>query len=170
MVVDRSLAEQFIQRYKNFLLFVYDEEIEKDEERELLQKLSSARERYDNNRELFSAYLDKSKNPVPVIDEAIDSLELSRWVYLKDTTKYSLFIKSDETASLAVLGLTQPIKEIFGYSGMYMKTGIIRLGNYFVCDGLVAEPVQLGKHFRDQFNLVYRELKQNGAFYKLVSA
>ena len=127
MVVDSRLANQFIQRYQNFLLFVYDEEIKKDQERELLQKLSLARERYDSNRELFSDYLEESKHTFPVIDEALYSLELSNWVYLKDTTKYSLFIKADETTSLAVLGLTQPIKDIFGYSAIYLKTGLFGL-------------------------------------------
>ena len=166
MVVEPRLAADFIQRYKDFLLFVYDQEIAKDEDRELLQKLSLARERYNGKRELFDAYLDETGNSLPVIDAAIGSLDFSRWVYLKDTSRYSVFIKADETVTLAARGLTQPIREIFGHSGMYMKTGIVRLGAHFVCDGLITEPVVLGKHLKDQFALLYRELKQRGAFHK----
>ncbi len=149
-----------------FLMFAYQESYEADDEKELLDKLNIGRDAFLKNRALLSEYLVKSNKKPSLIYDAIDSLEVGEWVYLRDTTKYSLFIKSDESASYAVLGLTQPIKEIFGCSGLYMKTGIIRLGSNFVCDGLIVNQIQLGKNYRDDFNSIYKSMKLNGMFYR----
>jgi len=172
MVLDPRLADNFIQEYKAFLLYAYqtsvDIEDSKDNEsfEDLMEKLSLGRNLNLKERGLLDSYLDKKHNVSPEILKAIESLEVDYWVYLRDTTRYSLFIKADGTVSYAVLGLTQPIKEIFGCSGVYLETGLILLGSQYVCDGLISNQVQLGKNYRDQFNDVYKELKQNGCFYK----
>ena len=70
------------------------------------------------------------------------------------------------TVSYAVLGLTQPIKEIFGYSGLYLKTGLISLENNFVCDGLLSNIVELGKNYKSEINENFKKLKKTGWFYK----
>lgn len=172
MVIDEKIANDFIQEYKAFLLYAYqtsidiEDSVDNDSFEELIKKLSLGRDLYLNERELLDSYLDMKHNISPEILKAIKSLEVDEWVYLRDTSRYSLFVKADGTVSYAVLGLTQPIKEIFGCSGLYLETGLILLGSQFVCDGLISNQVQLGKNYRDQFNDVYKELKKNDCFYK----
>ena len=172
MVIDEKFADDFIQEYKAFLLYAYqtsvniEDSVDNDSFEELIKKLSLGRNLYQKEKGLLTSYLDRKHNISPKIIEAIKSLEVDKWIYLRDTTRYSLFIKADETVSYAVLGLTQPIKEIFGCSGLYLETGLVLLGSQYVCDGLISNQVQLGKNYRDQFNDVYKELKQNGCFYK----
>ena len=170
MKIEDKLANNFIKRYMAFLMFAYQECCEVGDEKELLNKLNLGRDAFLKDRNLLREYLVKSKEKSSLFYDAIDSLEVGEWVYLRDTTKYSLFVKTDESASYAVLGLTQPIKEIFGCSGLYMKTGIIRLGPNFVCDGLIVNQVQLGKNYRDGFNSTYRRMKSSGKFHRYTNA
>ena len=67
-----------------------------------------------------------------------------------------------------MLGLTDHIKDLFGCSGLFMKTGLVRLKSNYVCDGLISNPIVLGRTYRDQFNDVYKDLKANGKFFKRV--
>ncbi len=170
MKIEGELANNFIKRYMAFLIFSYQECCEVDEKKELLSQLNLGRDAFLKDRNLLNEYLIKGDEKPSIFYDAIDSLEVGEWVYLRDTTKYSLFVKADESASYAVLGLTQPIKEIFGCSGLYMKTGIIRLGSNFVCDGLILNQVQLGKNYRDGFNSIYKSMKLNGKFYRYTNA
>ena len=150
----------------SFLMYVYQEHMGIDKEKELLNKLAIGRDKYLNDRNILDTYLKKKKEKSSNVYEAIRSLEFDKWVYLRDTTKYSLFVRGNESASYAVLGLTQPIKEIFGYSGIYLETGVMRLESKFVCDGLITNQVQLGKNYCDHFNSVYKNTKSIGKFYK----
>jgi len=172
MIIDDKIANNFIHEYKAFLLYAYqisldvEDSAENDSFDELVKKLSLGRNAYFKDRTLLDHYLEKGCKVPPDILNSIKSLEVDKWVYLRDTTRYSLFIKADGTVSYAVLGLTQPIKEIFGCSGLYLETGLVSIGSKYVCDGLISNQVQLGKNYRNEFNDVYKELKQNGCFYK----
>ena len=102
--------------------------------------------------------------------EAIRNIEVTDWVYLKDTTRYSLFIRADQSAAFAVLGLTEPIRDIFGHSGLYLRTGVFPFGNSFVCDGLIMNLASLGASYKKAFNESYREIKKDGRFFKSPSS
>ena len=165
MVVDRELADKFIEVYKTFLLLVCDEFGQVAENTELLTRLQIGRDIYLEDKWLlddFAAEFSVSAE----ITEAIASLEYGQWVYLRDTTKYSLFIREDQTAAFAVLGLIQPLKEVCGRSGMYFGAGLLQLGGKYVCDGLLVDYLYLGKNLRDEYNEAYKELKKEGKFYK----
>ena len=166
MIIENDTANSFIQRYMTFLLFAYHECAEIKENEELLQKLSLGRDVFVNNRDLLDDFITESKEKSPELDNAIRSLIVDHWIYLRDTTKYSLFISDGKTESYAVLGLTQPIKDIFGCSGLYMKTGLVQIGSHYVCDGLISNQVILGKNYRCEFNSIYKTLKLNGKFFK----
>ncbi len=164
MIVNNEIADNFMETYKDFLLFVYQTSDFTEKNCELLEMLSIGRDQYIQNRKLLNIY--KENNEVKLeIYHAIKSLEVNNWVYLRDTTKYSIFLKEDITVSYAVLGLTQPIKEIFGYSGLYLKTGLVSLDNCIVCDGIISNIVGLGSGYKSEFNESFKELKKNNLFY-----
>ena len=165
MVIDPKTANEFINGYKEFLL--YAAKVNGDErEGELLDTLAVGRNAYLAQRDLLDKFsAGKQKIPEWVL-RAIESVQVSDWVYLRDTTKYSLFIKADQSAAYAVQGLTEPIKEIFGTSGVFLRAGLFPLDRVFVCDGLIANFVHLGKNYREAFNDTYRELKSRACFFK----
>ena len=170
MVVAPNIANLFIQEYMAFLLYCYIQRCDESSDDELLYKLSQGRDAYGRERNLIEEYVDSNKEMPLAIANAIRSLMINNWVYLRDTTKYSLFINTEGTPAFSVLGLTQPIKEIFGCSGLYIKAGVFSLNNQYVCDGLIADQVKLGKGYRDEFNEIYKELKSTGKFFKSSSA
>jgi len=166
MNLEPDIANLFIREYMAFLLFCYKERCDEKADDELINMLSFGRDAYDCERALIDKYETINKSVSPFIIKAIRSLVVTNWVYLYDTTKYSLFVNQEGTAAYAVVGLTQPIKDIFGCSSLYMKAGIVELEEKYVCDGLLANQVKLGKGYRDQFNDIYRELKKSGRFFK----
>jgi hypothetical protein len=170
MVLESDIANLFVREYTAFLLYCYIQRDDENCDDELLYKLSQGRDAYERERTLFEEYLDSNKEVPLAIANAIRSLMINNWAYLRDTTKYSLFINTEGTSAFAVLGLTQPIKELFGCSGLYMKAGVFCLNGQYVCDGLITDQVILGKGYRDQFNEIYRELKSTGNFFKSLSA
>ena len=165
MVLEPDIATLFVREYTAFLLYCYIQRCDESRDDELLYKLSQGRDAYERERNLIEEYVNSNKEIPLAIANAIRSLMINYWAYLRDTTKYSLFINTDGTSAFAVLGLTQPIKEIFGCSGLYMKAGVFCLNDQYVCDGLIANRVKLGKGYRDQFNEIYRELKSTGNFF-----
>ena len=165
MVIDPKSANEFIKGYKSFLLYAGEFE-EEGAGVELLNQLVEGRDVYLQDRSLLEKYREQKEQVTSWVIEAIQQIEVTEWVYLRDTTKYSLFIRADQTAAYAVQGLTDPINEIFGRSGIYMKTGVFPFFNKFVCDGLVMNFVSLGKNYREEINETYRELRKDGCFYK----
>jgi len=170
MVLEPDIANHFVREYTAFLLYCYKHRCDESRDDELLYKLSQGRDAYERERNLIEEYVCNNKEMPLVTTNAIRSLMINNWVYLRDTTKYSLFINTEGTSAFAVLGLTQPIKEIFGCSGFYMKAGVFCLNDQFVCDGLIVNQVKLGKGYRDQFNEIYRGLKSTGNFFNSSSA
>jgi len=165
MVVDRELADKFIEVYKTFLLLVSDEFGEVSENEDLLTRLQIGRGIYLEDKGFLDDFAAEFSVSAEII-EAIASLDYGQWVYLRDTSKYSLFIKEDHTAAFSVLGLVQPLKELCGRSGMYFGAGLLQLGGKYVCDGLLVDTLYLGKNLRDEYNEAYKELKKEGKFYK----
>ena len=168
MIIDQVLANAFIERYKNFLLFVNRNYAGSDEKLSFLEKLMEARDYYRDNREVFDEFVTVSGKEIVQIDKAICSVAIDSWIYLRDTTQYSLFIKPDGTVSMAVKGLFQPVRQVVGISGVYIRTGITTLGSDYVCDGLIGNVVQLGKGYRSSYNEAYKDLKERGLFFRHV--
>jgi len=171
MVVSKELASRFIEQFKNFLLFVYERHIEKSNEHDLLEKLVLARNYYVENKSILDAYVKTTNNELDIeMIESIKTLRTGTWVYLRDTTKYSIFVNPDIPQSFAVLGLTDRIRSIFGTSGIVMKAGIVNIGKVYVCDGLISDLVQLGKNYKTEFNEIHKQNKENGTFFKQCNA
>ena len=110
MIVNHKLATAFLQRYSDFLMFVCAEYVESISEEEILAGLAIAREIYIRDRSIFDDFLNADNRNVEIIDDAIRSLDISHWVYLKDTPKHSLLINVEGEYACAVKGLTSPMK------------------------------------------------------------
>ena len=160
MVISSDLASRFIGQYKDFLLYVYHEVLNEDKRKDFI-----AREYYVSNHTLLDQFVDITDDIDLEMIDAIKSLRLDMWVYLRDTTKYSLFINPQISQSFAVLGLNDPIKHLFGSSGLTIKTGVCCMDNKYVCDGLISSVVQMGKNYKSEFNEMYKRHKAEGMFY-----
>jgi len=169
MMIDSKLANSFIERYSSFLIFTYTNYVESSipEDFNILKIFSIARGVYNEDRSIFDEFIKEEGETIPLIDDAIQSLKFSQWAYLKDTTKYSLLINPEDECAYAVQGLTDPIKEICGGPGLYLKTGIVQLGDSFVCDGLIEGPIVFfGHNYKYDLNELYKKIKQQKRFYK----
>jgi len=164
MVIDSALANRFIEQYKRFLMYVHGQEMGEDDESGEIKKLSTARNLYLAERERYNAYLDEAEGYDPDIKAAIKSLEVADWAYLEDGDGFSLFVKSNGTLGVAVLGLTQPIKKIFGCSGLYLRTGIVQLGGHFTIDGIISDPTRLSEGYRETYKMAIEKIKQRNGF------
>ncbi len=168
MVIDREAANVFIDGYSRLLQSVYlgqggESGIKK------LEALAEGRKAIAADVSVISAAvaeLQLAGNPIPsAILDAVATLRLSQWVYLRDTTRYSVFLDINGDEAYAVQGLIQPIRSIFGGSGISFVAGLIEYDNQIVCDGIVESPVWLGPNYKKQYATLLAKAKNRGAFY-----
>jgi hypothetical protein len=168
MVIDPEAAGQFISGYKNLLSEVHRLSGGKPG-MELLNMLASAREAVVKEPSLIetaASNLDSAGHALPPdVLEAIRSLRLQRWVYLRDTTKYSIFMDMEGKDAYAVLGLTQRLRDIVGGTGIVLMTGIFHFHGAFVCDGIVSNVIWLGSNYRREYAATFASLKKSGHFH-----
>lgn len=151
----------FIQDYQAFL-----ESLRQREPGErVIENLALARSRFLQQPELFETY--KAKNPRlnPLFVEAISSLKIQRWVYLKDTPRHSVFMDEAGQSAYAVHGLTERLRDITGGSGCVVLTGLFAWDGVYVCDGIVANHVYLGSNLKREFADKLKILRTQGRYY-----
>lgn len=168
MRIAPELASRFIHEYKRFLLSIYQLESADDERKSATEKLHSARKRFIANRGLLDEYMSKLEDGTGPIDRkillAIRNLELSRWIYLRDLTSCSIFLKDGGGHGFGVLGLTDEISVLSGGPGVVLEAGIFAFDDHYVCDGLIAGLAHLGPNIRKSCNELYNELRKAGKF------
>ena len=167
MVIDPTTARRFIKHYQDFLASIADPQ--ECHGVTVGQALVSARKRYVADRTLFAQWRAKNSERDADILNAIEHIEIGRWIYLKDTRSYSVLLKADveADAAYAVQGLTDRLRDITGYSGMFIETGVFPLGNRYVCDGLIASVATLGGNYMASFRDEYQTLRQTGRFHQV---
>lgn len=168
MVVEPHAAAEFIQGYSNLMVTICKlSAIE--EQMPLIEVIATARQRYLTDRALLEKAVIKlkslAKTIAPEVLHAIRTLEVKKWIYLKDTKTYSVFIDPTGNVAYAVLGLTDRIRDLVGVSGVMLETGIVKYCGRFVCDGIVQGPVLLGPNYRKDFNAALKSIKLKGQFY-----
>jgi hypothetical protein len=102
--------------------------------------------------------------PKDVLD-AIKTIQLKHWIFLRDTSKYSVFLDPDGKAAYAVLGLTDPLRNIVGGSAVAFTTGVVAYGGHYVCDGIIGKIVWLGPNLKKTFNAKLSALRKTGVLY-----
>ncbi|MDQ3059808.1 MAG: hypothetical protein M3R45_09805 [Pseudomonadota bacterium] len=168
MVIDPTTARRFIKHYQDFLTSI----AEPQECRgvTVVQALVSARKRYAADRTLFAQWRAKNSERDADILDAIENIEIGRWIYLKDTRSYSVLLKADAEEAYAVQGLTQRLRDITGYSGIVMEAGVFPLDRHYVCDGLVESVATLGSNYMASFRQEYQTLRLTGRFHQSPSS
>jgi hypothetical protein len=168
MVIDPTTARRFIKHYQDFLI-----SIAKPQECRsvtVVQALVSARKHYVADRTLFAQWRAKNSERDADILDAIENIEIGRWIYLKDTRSYSVLLKADAEEAYAVQGLTERLRNITGYSGMVIEAGVFALGGQYVCDGLVASVATLGAGYMASFKEEYQTLCLTGRLHQVPSS
>jgi len=107
---------------------------------------------------------DKGVHVEPCVEQAIRTLRLGKWIYLRDTRYYSVFLDSESDSALAVVGLTDRLRDLFGGSGVYVETGVVEYAGHYVCDGLFRSLASLGPNYRQSFNESYAAIRDAGRF------
>jgi len=168
MIVDGSTAASFIRNYKALLLHIADRA---QSSPGVLDRMHIGRKTMLERPSLLEAAQLTLKGTPDALDEdlveALTTLQVKHWVYLRDTRSHSIFIEPSGAEAYAVLGLTNRIKDIIGGVGAYLETGLLRFRGHYLCDGLISQVVWLGPNYKRDFNAAFRKLRSEG---RLLSA
>ncbi len=174
MFIERDAALHFIEGNQRLLAMVVSQPAESLDLKDLtgLALLAQARQLIvDDPTRLRLAAAALVKNEQAIADDvlqAVESLQLKQWVYLRDTTKYSVLIDPEAEKAYAVLGLTQSLKTVLGGSGLVIGTGVMAYRGQYVCDGIFSgQPVWLGPGYKSSFSDNFADIKKRKYFYKM---
>jgi hypothetical protein len=162
MLIDRTLADRFIATYMDFLGTLVSAD-EKSSKRPT-QWLVVGRQRYQAERGALQVYRAEHPQADAEMLDAIAALQFERWVYLKDTRSYSVFLPEDGRSALGVLGLTNRLRDITADSGLIVHTGVMPINGRWVCDGLLENAVIIGSNMRRNLTEEYQALRRDGKF------
>lgn len=167
MIIAEQDAAAFIRGYTLIMGEIYGAFPAKHK-LELLELLAVAREKYMADPTMLDRALSgltAESVPVPAeVVSAIRSLEVEKWVYLKDTRSHSIFIHPSGQVAYGVLGLTDRVRNIIGGSGAIIETGVVRYLGRYVTDGIVSRVVWLGPNYKKEFSGVLSHLRSQGSF------
>lgn len=140
MTLEPTVANAFIAGYKRLLLEI-GLRGRAPKTGNVPSVLASARRQLTETPGLLDKALANLRARSEEVDEeivrAVRTLRVNDWVFLRDTKAYSIFVHPSEETAFGVLGLTQPVRDIAGASGVAIETGIVRFIGRFVCDGLI---------------------------------
>ncbi|WP_027016862.1 hypothetical protein [Comamonas composti] len=109
---------------------------------------------------------DKGLSVAEDVRKAVLSLRVDHWVYLRDTTSYSVLMDArNEEAAYAVKCLTTRLKELVGDSGAFIECGLLAYQGQLISDGLVGFVAWIGNNYRRSFNQNLTELRAKGQLY-----
>jgi hypothetical protein len=166
MVLEPALATQFIRGYTMLLLEIGGTD---HQDQVLLYRLAAARILLANNPKLLDLAVESLIQRFVEVDAqvvaALRSLRLKKWVYLRDTRSYSVFLDDESEEAFAVSGLNDRLRDIVGDSGAFLETGLLPFAGRFICDGIITQVVWLGRGIRGELNEAFQEIKSAGRFY-----
>jgi hypothetical protein len=114
MVIDPKAARLFISGYTSLLAEVHRLSDGKPG-MELFDMLAAARNAAvaePSRIDTAASSLESAGLALPEeVLKAVQSLKLRRWIFLRDTTKYSVFMDPEGQEAYAVLGLTQRLRD-----------------------------------------------------------
>lgn len=169
MHLDPTSAQTFIEGYQHILSAIHSLQGLKRAGTPH-DRMIEARARLDRESELLDEALEMlaDRRGIQVDDKvvsAVRTLNLDRWVYLRDLRHHTIILHPDGVVGYGVVGLTQPIRELTGGPGWLFKAGLMAYEGRYICDGLLCECVALGPNLRAELNKAYKSLKDTGAFH-----
>lgn len=169
MVLDPDSAKVFVEGYRQVLLMVHSLKSLKrsgtPEDRMVVARHHLAREAGLLDEALES--LERRRDirlPEGVVD-AIRTLDLEAWVYVRDAGDHSIFLLPEGFAGFGVVGLTQPVRELTGGPGCVVEAGVVAFEGRFVFDGLPGMVRPLDPGTREGFEETHANLCSTGAFH-----
>jgi hypothetical protein len=168
MLLPRDQALRFIEGYKAVLLQVLHAS-GKSSSGSIIDDLASARSLAKDKSELiedaFSDLSNQAQFIDPTVAQAIRTMKVSQWIYLRHTKTAAIFVDIEVENAFAVKALTTPLFEVAEEPPITFETGVFKyLGNY-VCDGIVLNPVLIGPGYKAQFNAAYSTIRKAGCFH-----
>jgi len=167
MILDQDSAWRFINGYKKLLLEIDDDDESNSDG--IVAKLISARKKLIEEPGLLQetqARLAAISDAVdPEVVQAVQGLDVRKWVYLRDTKIHSIFLDTTDRRAFGVIGLTDRLRDVLGGAGVLLETGLVRYRGRFVCDGLIINSVWLGPNYKKSFNEAFAEWKAEGRFF-----
>ena len=102
----------------------------------------------------------------PAIVDAIQSMRVDQWVYLRHTKSFAVFLDKDARNAYEVRALTTPLYELIQQPPVFIETGLFDYAGKFVCDGLVQSPVALGRGYKQQLEAAYSAARKAGRLHR----
>ncbi len=166
MILSSARAHSFLTQYSSLLLSLLDPDSAQN--LDLLQALVLGRTHLAEDPSRLEQAMSKVGELKLALDpeliEAVKTLKVDQWIYLKDTQRYSVFLDSEGQAAYGVWGLTERIRDIVGKSGCVLQAGILHYAGHYVCDGLITSLVFLGQNHLNHFKELYQELRHSKRF------
>lgn len=174
MLIDESQAQHFIDHYQTLLGHVaivgglLKKPVDSGGVLALMQKARNTLAQKKSLLDKAARAMEQAGEPLPQdMYEAASSLRVSHWVYLRDTSSYSVLLESGGLeAAYGVKCLTTTLKDAVGDSGAIIETGLLEYRGQIVCDDLIALAAWLGPQHRAGFNAQLRELRAEGRFHR----
>ena len=168
MLIDSHQASRFISEYKTVLLELHNlsgEAMQAD----IIKNLASARSHLKANPNSLDGVLtalELTGKPIsPDIQQALKSLRIEQWVYLRSTTRYAIFLDPSANDAYAVLGLNNSVEEIVGTNAVAFEAGLFSFAGQYVCDGIIQTPILLGPGYKKQFSASLANIRRCGRFH-----
>lgn len=175
-LIDHDTAMHFIEHYQRLLhevmvhrSFPQDSLDQENSLNALMQARNWMLEHPQTLQDALDA-LHQAKAPVPPdVEQAVRSLRVQRWVYLRDTAHYSIFLPvttDEDPQAYAVKSLTTRLRDMTGCSGMVLSTGLMDYAGGITLDGLIAPVVYLGPNYRQSYAEYLAQARALGQFYQ----
>ncbi len=173
MLLARDQALCFIEGYKSALLQVlHAAEIERTDS--IIGDLADARKRVKQQpmamEEAFAAMAAQGIPLDGAVVQAIRTMRVKRWVYLRHTRQAAIFIDEEVKNVFAVKALTTPIYEVVDSPPSTFEAGVFEYCGHYVCDGIILNPVMLGPGYGAQFKAAYAEIRKAGRYHVMPAA
>ncbi|MEI6424893.1 MAG: hypothetical protein WCP55_21945 [Lentisphaerota bacterium] len=157
-----DIAKRFLKTYKDILLFIYEErrfEYDKDKPLELYVKSAHI---LNKNPEYFDTWIADVKDYDKEMLDVIRKIRYDRFIYLKDTSSYSIVMESDYSRIYKCHGLNDGLQTLISQDYASFECGLVKYDNKIFINGLVCDWIYLGINFKNEVNARFEILKKSG--------
>ncbi|WP_369942354.1 hypothetical protein [Xanthomonas medicagonis] len=173
MLLPREQALRFIEGYKSILFRVLSD-ADAPRTGSINEDLATARALVHANPSLIDAAvtrLTSESDPIePTVVAAMRTLRFRQWVYLRHTKTFAVFLDKEIKNAYAVRALTTPLNELLDEPPFIFEAGVLEFEGHFICDGLILNPIALGRGYRAELNAAYTSIRKAGNFYARADA
>ena len=166
MILDERSAAVFIDGYQKLLLEICGST---GGNVKFLERLVEGRKKLMSDVSLLDDAVSRIHHRGQHVDETVVAaatrLQVKSWVYLRDTRRYSIFMEPAGKLAYGAVGITNPIKELLGGSGVLVETALLPYDGCIVCDGLMSPVAWIGPSYKRDFNEALSTIRSAGNFY-----